>query len=357
MSNGHASVHDLSIVRLQEWLIEYNEQVSCEYTSPDSAFERRQYRAKHETEIIAFECMDGRLNLALMSETPLGIIQSVRNLGGIFNLGWFYLNEMLDDLVGYAVKHGRDCLAFATYHWSRGDLHRGCRGHNYDKDVARIDMMNLTHQIEEIFGAKHSVVYPICLGIETDEDAFLFHGLNGRTLDVSTLHDPSSEELRIKLMELYPDMKKQVLDDLLPLVEKNVLHVAKIRAMNRQILDAHHRERLVGVGRGFEWLHVNNLALIVGPFDPNLDAAIEVAAKLLLANIEAKRIPQDGIILLASETYRDASGSDKPGAMVKSRFARDFALKTIELAVPSLRELVIPMACVVDVNTRKLHLI
>ena len=357
MSNGHSGVHDISIDRLKHWLVEHNEKVSLEYSSPDAAFLRRQYRANHKTEVIAFECMDGRINLSLMSETPLGIVQSVRNLGGIFNLGWFYLNEMLDDLVGYAIKHGRDCLAFVTYHWSRGDLHRGCRGHNYDKDVARTDMMHLTHQIEEIFGVKHSVVYPICLGIETDEDAFLFHGFEGRTLDVSTLRDQDQDELRIKLMELYPDMKKQVLDDLLPIVEGNIRHVAKVRAMNRQILDAHHRERIMAIGRGLEWLHVNNLALIVGPFDPNLDAAVEVAMKLLLGNIESKRIPQDGIILLASETYRDPAGSDRPGAVVKSRFARDFALKTIELAVPSLRELVIPMACVVDVNTRKFHLI
>ncbi len=357
MSNGHESVHEISIERLKHWLIEHNEQVSREYSSPDAAFLRRQYRANHKTEIVAFECMDGRLNLALMSETPLGIVQSVRNLGGIFDLGWFYLNEMFDDLVGYAVKHGRDCLAFVTYHWSRGELHRGCRGHNYNVDVARTDMMHMTHQIEEIFGVKHSVVYPICLGIETDEDAFLFHGSEGRTLDVSTLRDPSSDELRIRLMELYPDMKKQMLNDLLPIVEGNVRHVAAVRASNRQILDAEHRERILGVGRGFDWLHVNNLALIVGPFDPNLDGAIEVATKLLLGNIDAKRIPQDGIILLASETYRDPAGSDKPGAMVKSRFARDFALKTIGKDVPSLRKLLIPMACVVDVNTRKLHLI
>ena len=47
--------------------------------------------------------MDGRLNLALMTETPPGIVQPFRNIGGKFDLGWPYFGILMREWVDYAV--------------------------------------------------------------------------------------------------------------------------------------------------------------------------------------------------------------------------------------------------------------
>lgn len=362
MSNGHGgAIHTMPASDLAQWLIGHNEAQSREFCSPDAKGRRAKYRGKHPTEILALKCMDGRLHVALMAETPFGIIQPMRNLGGRFDLGWPLMGEVVTDWVRYAVSHGRDCLILVTYHWSKGNKHRGCRGFHYEVDEARAFAFALAKQIAQVYGLQREVVFPVCLGVETDEDAFVFHGTNGHALDVATLRDPDKEAVRAELAALYPDMNEQMVNDLLPLVLGNARHVSKVRASARPVLDIEHRERVLGIGRGFDWLDTANLALLVGPFDPNLDAAIETAARLLWDNILEGRVPDDGAVLLASAPFRDSDQAqyvfDKARATEKVRFLRRFALDVIGKAVPRLREVIIPVAGVVDINTRKLHLL
>lgn len=351
--NGHERVHEMPIRDLAKWLLEHNSAMRLEFTSPDAKGLRLQYRAKHPTEIMALKCMDGRLNLPVMTHTPVGIIQPLRNLGGVFDLGWPFLGEVVTDWVMYAMERGRDCIILVTYHWSKGEKHRGCRGFNYEVDNARTYTEKLAQQIERMYGKNHATAYPVRVGVETDEDALVFHGDNGKTLDVTALRDVSEDSARVQLRELYPDMKRQMIEDLLPLVLGNIAHISDVRSKGRELVDSEHRERILGIGRGFDWLHQLNLALLVGPFDPNLDGPIATAAGLLLGNINDHRVPDDGIVLLSSAPYREEAGYDMPRAVEKAKFLSRFSLEVIGTNVPALRERIVPVTGIINVNTRE----
>jgi hypothetical protein len=159
---------------------------------------------------------------------------------------------------------GRRTLALVTYHYSKGDSLRGCAGFNYDTDAARAHTFGIKQQIEAVFGTGHGTVYPVVCGFETDEDALVLHGHGGEILDLSTLSSADRDTLPALLARLYPDMPDQMRQDLLPLVRGNIAHVAEIKQANRE-LNIEHREWMICIGRGFDWLHMPNLALIIGP--------------------------------------------------------------------------------------------
>lgn len=351
--NAANGVYSMPTPQLVKWLIEHNRLQSDEFCSPDAKGLRMQYRARHPTKIIAFKCMDGRLNLAVMTKTPLGIIEPMRNLGGRFDMGWPLLGEVVTESVQHAVSHGNDVIMLVTYHYSTGDVHRGCRGFNYDASAARAYTAHLVGQISRMFGHAHAVVYPVQVGIETDRDALVLHGAAGSVLDVSTLRGVTASEIKHHLTTLFPDMKSKMIHDLLPLVDGNAAHVAEVAC--RETLDAEHRERILGIGRGFDWLHLLNLALLVGPFDPNLDQAIITACGLLKGNLDAGRVPRDGVILLACAPYREETGFDRPRALEKANFLSHFAREAIDAHVSDLSPLVFPMTGLINVNTRRLE--
>ena len=68
---------------------------------------------------------------------------------------------------------------------------------------------------------------------------------------------------------MFPDMPSQVRHDLEPLVFGNMDHIVEVRKTERA-LDIEHREWMICVGRGFDFLHMPNLALIIGPYSPDL---------------------------------------------------------------------------------------
>ena len=70
------------------WLMHRAHSHSTAFQSPESVLARKRYIAQHPTGIIAFNCMDGRINTSVATETPAGIILPLRNLGGRFDLGW-----------------------------------------------------------------------------------------------------------------------------------------------------------------------------------------------------------------------------------------------------------------------------
>src|SRR6185437_13558885 len=160
-------------MNLVEFLTERNKEQSKTYTSSDAVLWRQQYRAKYPTEIAALKCMDGRLNLALMTETPPGIIQPFRNIGGKFDLGWPFFCVLMREWVEYALSRGRDCMVLVTYHYSKGDSHRGCKGFGYDTKAAIANAEALRAKFEDVFGSSHQIVYPIVVGIETDSDSLV----------------------------------------------------------------------------------------------------------------------------------------------------------------------------------------
>jgi hypothetical protein len=340
---------------LIDFLQRLNEERSADFNSPDNKLWRKQYRAQHPTEVAALKCMDGRLNLPYMTETPPGIIRPFRNIGGKFEIGWPYFGLLIKEWVEYSVSKGRDCMVIVTYHYSKGDAHRGCRGHNYDKDAAMDNALKLKRDIEDVYGPKHLVVYPIVVGIETDEDSMIIHGEDVTdVLDVSQSGDMSEFEIRHKLANFFPTMKEKVIDDLLPLVMGNVRHVKKIRESNRPLGDIEHKEQIIAYGRGFAWMHLPNKALIIGPYGSNHAEMLVPAGKIIMDNLDSGRIPKEqGVVLLTSAVYKD-HGPERLWAIKKAKVLGDFARKTLHSQVPEIVPFLQELVCVVNEHTQEM---
>ncbi len=340
--------------KLINFLLEHNKKQSEEFSNPDAALLRRQYRAKHPTEIAAWKCMDGRLHLPIMTEIPLGIIQPFRNIGGQFDLGWPFFGLLIKEWVDYALSRGRDSLILVTYHFSKSDKHLGCKGFAYDTEAAKKFTTNLVAQVGRVFGGKHSVVYPIQVGIETDDDALILHGVNGDKLDLANESTGDEDVLRLKLRKLFPDMRAQMIEDLLPLLLGNIRHIAEMRKAKRPLGDIDHKEQILGIGRGFDWLHLHNKALLVGPFSYNLQDPIGKAAGILLENIKKGQIPkEEGVVLMSSAVYRDEVGIERQLATEKAVSLAKFGVDIIKSQVPDLVPHLSVLVGTVDLNTRE----
>jgi hypothetical protein len=286
--------------------------------------------------------MDGRVNGAVLTGIPMGIIQPFRTLGGKFDLGGHF-TDLFQDWVRRTLSAGGDCLVFVTYHWSVGATHRGCKGFGYDKEAAKeytSRTCNLLHEMYDVYGGS---VYPIQLGIETDGDAFTLHGTNNNeSLDLSTITSSGEGMLREKLIALYPDMSRGMMDTLVMLCMGNIQHIIDVKSRLPEDMD--HMEDTLGFGRGFDWIHEHNKILIVGPYSWDLAEPIIIAGKLLLDNLH-RRTDDGGGALMTSALYtqgdltpngiREAHLS-RVRAELKSRSLLKFAKKTLQEHVPEL---------------------
>ena len=299
------------------------------------------------------KCMDGRINIPVATNTPPGIIQPFRNLGGMFDMGWPHLGEVLAQYVQRMVKSGRRVLVLITYHFSRGDVHRGCSGFGYDTKAAIAHTRQIQHQMEAIFGTTHDSVYPLICGFETDEDALLLHSSDGGVLDLSG--DLTTEKLAAELALRFHDMPSEIRSDLLPLLVGNLSHVKGLR-LERRALTVEHREWMICLGRGFDFLHTPNLALIIGPYSPDLADPVRKAAAIIEGNMADGRIPDDGFLLLASVPY-DEIGVDRARAVMKAYFLSQFAAEVIEREFPVLAGKMIRRTAVLDWNSRRIEVL
>lgn len=347
------TIHSHPIGERIEWLFDLARRHSASYSSAEAYLARKRYLAEHPTAILVLKCMDGRINIPIATNTPTGIIQPFRNLGGMFDLGWPHLGETIEEAVDRVVSAGRRALVVITYHYSRGSEHRGCAGFNYNTEAARQHTFQVKAQVEEMFGTGHGTVYPLVCGFETDEDAIVLHGANGELLNMADLTDADREGLLPRLERLFPDMPIQVRADLLPLLLGNLDHIAEVRRTERA-LDIEHREWMICLGRGFDWLHMPNLALIIGPYSPDLADPIGQAAGIIGANMAAGRIPDDGFLLLASAPY-DEIGVDRARAVLKARFMSEFAAEVIRREHPAVADKMHTHTCVLNWGSRALE--
>lgn len=348
-------IYSKPIVERIDWLFDHARRHSETFCSPESWLSRKRYLVEHPTAILVLKCMDGRINIPVATRTPVGIIRPFRNLGGRFDLGWPYLGEVLSQQVQHNIAEARRTLILISYHYSKGDPQRGCAGFNFDTDAARAHCYAIKGQMEQVFGAGHDTVYPLVCGFETDEDALVLHGHNGGVLNVAELGQADSDGVPGRLEQLYPDMPAQIRYDLLPLVLDNAAHVADIRRLDRQ-LDNEHREWMICVGRGFDWLHIPNQALIIGPYSPDLAEPIHTAASIIEANMQAGRILDDGFLLLAGSPYTEP-GTDRARAELKSRFLCRFAAEVIGAIHPVLARYMHQRTAILDWRSRALELI
>ena len=322
-----------------DWLMDHARRHSVEFQSSESYMSRSLYTAQHPTAIVALSCMDGRINISVATDTPYGIIRPFRNLGGRFSLGWPYFGEVLAEQIRNMIGQGRRTLMLITYHYSKGDPHRGCAGFGYDTDAARSHMFEIKRQVEAVFGSGHDTVYPLVCGFETDEDALVLHGIGGEVLDLSTISPAIQDTLPAVLARLFPSMPNQIRQDLLPLVQGNISHIAGVRQSTREIEIEHveHHEWMLGIGRGFDWLHMPNLALIIGPYSPDLAEPIRKAAGIIEANMKNHRVPDDGFLLLVASPYHEI-GTDRALAEIKTRFLSEFSTGIIRAEYPNLKD-------------------
>lgn len=343
---------------IKDYILNLNNERSVEYTDPAAQLARQLYRAKHPTEILVQKCMDGRLNISVFTETPAGILQPFRNIGGRFDLGWPFFQEVISGGVKYAINNGRQCLSITSYHFSMSDEHRGCAGFSYDTLAAQKAAFALRDQFTTVFGKSQGrPVYSLTIGIETDLESLVFHGNDGSTLDVAALEPhTTSDELDRFIANLYPDMNSAMRADLLPLVEGNLKHVALIRVEQKPPIDLEHREQIIAVGRGFDWLHEPNRALIIGPYSHEWPAAVRTAGSIVVGNLAASRIPaESGILLLVCVLWR--SEEREVGRRLKEekvKYIAKTALAELQ-GIPELKERLKIVAGVIDADTRKLH--
>jgi hypothetical protein len=150
-------------------------------------------------------------------------------------------------------------------------------------------------------------------------------------------------------------MPAQVREDILPLMTGNIQHIADVRSMSRQ-LNIEHREWMICLGRGFDFLHMPNLALIIGPYSPDLADPIRKAAGIIKTNMAKGRIPDDGFLLLASSPYHE-TGVDRARAELKSRFMSQFAADVIGAEFPDLAGKMFRRTAVLNWGSRTLELL
>lgn len=341
------------------WLFDLAERHGQQFRSPEAWLSRERYMAQHPTAIAALKCMDGRINLSVATQTPAGILMPFRNLGGMFNLGWPHLGEILTQHVQAMVHNGRRVLVLITYHWSKGDVKRGCAGFHYNRQASMDHTAEIRQQVSSLFGTAHQTVYPLVCGFETDLESILLHNPHGHTLDMAEACDWSEDQLVSALAQLLPDMPAPMRADLLPLLQGNARHVRSMRehmAKRERELAIEHREWVICLGRGFDFLHTPNLALIVGPYSPDLAHPIQTAASIIQSNMDAGRIPDDGFLLLASVPY-EAMGVERARAELKARFMAQFAADVIAQAHPRLAQKMHRCTAVLDWQARKLDVL
>ena len=352
-----SNIHSKPIAERINWLFELAHRHGQTFRSPEAWLARERYLSRHPTAIAVLKCMDGRINIPVATNTPVGILMPFRNLGGMFDLGWPHLGEVLSHHVLRMTRAGRRVLVLITYHWSKGNPLRGCAGFKFDTAAAIDHTRDIRRQVEHIFGSGHRTVYPLVCGFETDDEALMIHGADDTVLDLAGLSDPDSATLEPRLADLLPDMPVQMRDDLLPLLRGNLAHIAQVRQQVRRderMLDIGHREWMICLGRGFDFLHTPNIALIIGPYSPDLADPLRKAAGIIEDNMKTGRIPDDGFLLLTSVPY-DEIGVDRARAELKSHFLSRFAAGVLRNEFGALAEKMSTHTAVLDWRSRSLE--
>ncbi len=153
-------------------------------------------------------------------------------------------------------------------------------------------------------------------------------------------------------------MPTKVLKDVFHLVKGNVAHSTEVRAKKRAPIDLDHRENIIAVGRGFDWLHMPNRALIIGPYSHEWAKEVAVAGKIVLANQQAGRIKkEDGVLLLCSSAFRKerGTGREEPRSALRAREMARVAKAILAAEVPELE--FDTLVGKVDMETRELFVL
>lgn len=329
----------------------------------DEKLPRKRYRAQHPTEVCVAGCMDGRLNFRALTRVPESMTE-YRNIGGVFDLGWPAFDPVFAEWVGYAISRGRHNLLLVCYHYSASDPLLGCRGHGFERERAAAAAEQFARQVERVYG--HGQVFPVLVGIETDEDNLLVHSSVGHEVlsigyDVAPVMNGDAlageylltEHFTERLRMSFPAMPQTVVRDFVPYLVGNHLHVRECSS-KRSPEHLDHAEWLIGLGQGIHpWLTVPNTALLVNEFDPNLAAAIEKACGTVRGNILDGRTRRDPVLLVCAPFREEGPNLRRAIERVEQlvRFAREKVFTRVDAA---FRERLSVMTAVMDIHTRRI---
>jgi hypothetical protein len=291
---------------------------------------RLRHLAKHNTVFACFKCMDGRVHLPSITETPMGIITPFRAIGGKFSIFWPALMKRVRDLVMEAISKGARNVFLVTYHYSASKPALGCAGWKYQTGEARAHAENFAKDVQGVFEEQATV---IVAGIETDTDELILHGPRGDVRG-SSLTGLSEDEIASSLRSAFPSMDDVTLYDLLPFLVGNARHIQRLIAEPRELRELSHNERIVGVGQTFDWLVVRaNRALVINDMDPNLDEAIVTAGRILTSNLE--RNPDGDAAIITNIGYA-SEGMFQRMAAARARGLMGFAMHHLREHNPDL---------------------
>lgn len=313
---------------IHERIIQINAEQSARYVADDSA--RRRYWATHRTFFGAIKCMDGRVLFHTMTRTPLGLVKPFRAIGGKFDVWWPSFLGRVHHWVQTAMAMGSRNLILVTYHFSASDSHLGCAGWAYDTSAARIHADRLATGLTDVFGEQLTAVVT---GVETDRDELILHGPSGDVTGAACI-GKSIDEIREIVRRAFPSMVPEAIEDLIPFLRGNALHVADLTEHPRDLTARGHNERIIALGQGFNWLAQANLALIINDADPDLAKSIRVAAGLIEKNLSTAPSGDDATILTCV-TYREP-GMDFRQATARSKGLRAFVERVIGESNPAL---------------------
>jgi hypothetical protein len=254
----------------------YNEQ-SALFQKEEA--KRLRYFKAHKTFFGCLKCMDGRVEFPAMTKTARGLVKPYRAIGGKFELFWPAFSRSLSLWVKQAIEHDAHSCIFVTSHFCSLRPELGCKGWHNDVAAAQGHMEKLARQMTEDFGDQ---LVAIPASVDTSYDNMTLHGPGG-TMSGEGLNGLDIDAIRGEIRRIFPDMPAQVIKDLAPFMEGNAARVAELKAKPRTDRELEHDERVIALGEGFDGLAAQNFALMIGDGDPNLDAAVVMAAKMIEA--------------------------------------------------------------------------
>jgi len=337
-----------------ERLKQINAEHSRMFCDSEAQGVRRKFRGRHPVGLFVFGCMDGRNNISNATEIPVGIIKNYRELGGRWEW-WNYIDLIFYKDLMYWINQGKDCLVFVSYHFSKSSPSLGCAGFGYDVDAAIKSNIIFKKKIENVYGVNRLVVFPILLGLETDEEALIIHGNNpDRTLRVADLAEYDEDYIKSVLSQMFKAMQPEIMSLMLCLIAGNIRHIAKIRASHRPLVTLNHCEWVVAIGQGLDWFYQPNQAIIVGMYSNRPEESIVKAVDIIEKNIIEGRVPRDeGFVLLASSSFRSEAGSEKSRACERALENMRFAQKIIRKNHSHLFDVMQPLVTVTNLDNRK----
>ncbi len=322
--------------------------------------QRDKHRRDYPTGILVTGCMDDRVNFSAITETPLGLVKLQRSIGGRFDLKWPRFQENIQGWNCFEKGKGRNRLVIVTDHVSKSHGDLGCKGFNYDENLAMAASQKLRQQFDHVY--QHEAgFYALNCTVETDEEALIFRGKEGATLDLSQMVNASSEKLFDGLRRVYPDMPAHMLIDLLPFAVKNLPHIKRIRALHRSRADKDHKAWVIGVGTGLDW--ILDGAYIINPFNPDFLSSVETALHLIESGHRKNgRMP----VLLASAAFQPSCKKEdnEEGfpeqwrsnwrlAELKARYLAEQLSDVARATVPGLTPQIEYLTTLVNLDTRR----